>query len=254
MNVILAVTGGIAAYKACDLINALRREGHDVRIIMTENAKNFITPMTLATLSKHPVMDNMWQEIKGTVDHIDVAVWAELFVVYPATANIIGKFANGIADDLLSTVFLALPQTTQKVVFPAMNTNMYRNPVVKRNRENLSENASTYVTSTRTGMLACNTEGEGCLLQPNKAVEILRAWLDKDKVVEEPIPSAKPLEKSEEQIKKDLQTYKEFVSGFGYGIKPPTFAQKFGYEVRYYRNGNGDIIGYETIYTSPGKE
>ena len=241
MNVIVAVTGGIAAYKSCDLINALRREGHDVRIIMTEHAKNFITPMTLATLSKHPVMDNMWQEIKGTVDHIDVAVWAELFVVYPATANIIGKFANGIADDLLSTVFLALPQMTQKVIFPAMNTNMYRNPVVKRNRENLSENVSTYVTSTRTGMLACNTEGEGCLLQPNKAMEILRAWLNKDKVIAEPLSSKKTLEISEEQIKKDLATYREFVKSFGYGLKPPTFAEKFGYDV-YCDSGGGCSI------------
>ena len=175
MNIILAITGGIAAYKACDLINMLRKE-NDVRVIMTEHAKEFITPLTLATLSRHPVMDNMWEERRGTVDHIEVATWAELFIVYPATANMIGKFANGIADDLLSTVFLALPQTTQKVIFPAMNTNMYENPIVQKNLESL-RSYKCFIGETRTGQLACGTEGKGCLLQPKDAMKILQLWL-----------------------------------------------------------------------------
>jgi len=242
MNVILGVTGGIAAYKSCDLINMLRKDGHDVRVIMTENAKQFITPMTLATLSKHPVMDNMWEERKGTVDHIDVATWAELFVVYPATANIIGKFANGIADDLLSTVFLALPHTTQKVIFPAMNTNMYKNPAVQRN----CKTVGAYVTETRTGMLACNVEGEGCLLQPKRAMEILAAWLNNvsvDDKASDP-PSNSPLFSqdkimviSAERIKEDLDAYKKYIDEYQneptrvFYNKPLSFFEKFGYSV-----------------------
>lgn len=176
MNIILAVTGGIAAYKSCDLVNALRKQGHDVRIIMTEHAKQFITPMTLATLSKHSVMDDMWQERRGTVDHIDVAAWAEIFMVYPATANIIGKFANGIADDLLSTVYLALPVNVKRIIYPAMNTNMYNNQIVRRNIEQLRKD-DCFVSETREGMLACGTEGAGCLVQPNKAIEFFHRIL-----------------------------------------------------------------------------
>jgi phosphopantothenoylcysteine synthetase/decarboxylase len=170
MNIILAVTGGIAAYKACDLINILRRHGNDVRVIMTDNAKQFITPMTLSTLSKHPVMDNMWQEKQGTVDHIEVATWAQIFIVYPATANIIGKFANGIADDLLSTVYLALPVSVKRLVFPAMNTNMYNSAAVRRNIAQLGHDGC-FISETRDGNLACGTKGAGCLVQPDKALE-----------------------------------------------------------------------------------
>lgn len=170
MNIILAVTGGIAAYKACDLINMLRKQGHDIRVIMTENAKQFITPMTLSTLSRHPVMDDMWQERRGSVEHIEVATWAEVFMVYPATANIIGKFANGIADDLLSTVYLALPSTVNKIIYPAMNTNMYGSFAVIRNIEQLRADGC-FVSATREGNLACGTSGVGCLLQPDKALE-----------------------------------------------------------------------------------
>lgn len=170
MNTILAVTGGIAAYKACDFINALKRQGHDVRVIMTEHAKQFITALTLATLSKHPVMDDMWQERRGTVDHIEVATWAQNFLVYPATANIIGKFANGIADDLLSTVYLALPGHVNRIIYPAMNTNMYNSVAVRRNLEQLRQDGC-FVSATREGNLACGTQGVGCLLQPDKALE-----------------------------------------------------------------------------------
>ena len=170
-NIILAVSGGIAAYKACDLITLLKKAGHDVRVIMTKNAERFIPAMTLATLSKHPVMRNMWQEKNGTVDHIDIASWADMFVVYPATANIIGKFANGIADDLLSTVFLALPPKVTRVIFPAMNTYMYTNPIVENNMFKLANSCT--VTHTRKGLLACGTKGLGCLLRPKEAMDIL---------------------------------------------------------------------------------
>lgn len=173
-NVLLGVSGGIAAYKACDLITGLKANGHDIRVIMTEHAKEFITPMTLATLSTHPVMDNMWAEIKGNVEHIDTAKWTEVFIVYPATANIIAKFANGIADDLLSTVYLALPRDKViGIIFPAANTNMIEHPSTIRNLQKLKEDGC-FVTDTREAKLACGDYGKGALLQPRDAIEIIK--------------------------------------------------------------------------------
>ena len=172
MNIILGVTGGIACYKACDLITGLRATGYNVRVIMTKHAKEFITPMTLSTLSMHPVMDNMWAERKGYVEHIDVAKWADAFVVYPATANVIAKFANGIADDLLSTVYLALPKDVKRIVFPAANTNMIEHPATIRNIQQLHED-NVFVSDTREAMLACGDRGKGAVLTPRDAVGLI---------------------------------------------------------------------------------
>jgi phosphopantothenoylcysteine decarboxylase len=171
MNIVVGVTGGIAAYKACDLILGLQKTGHEVRVIMTDNATQFVTPITLATLSKHPVMRDMWIESKD-VEHIEVSKWAEIFVVYPATANIIAKFANGIADDTLSTVYLALPKGTHIFVFPAMNTNMYRHIATKRNMATL-ERDEVWVAKTRETVLACGDRGEGGVLKPRDAVKLI---------------------------------------------------------------------------------
>jgi phosphopantothenoylcysteine synthetase/decarboxylase len=174
MHVILGVSGGIAAYKSCDVISGLRSKDFDVRVIMTDNAKQFITPMTLSTLSRHPVMDNMWAERDGKVEHIDVAKWGTVFVVYPATCNIIAKFANGIADDLLSTVYLALPSDVIRIVFPAMNTNMLNNPVTQRNLEQLKRDG-VLVQDTRETELACGDIGKGGVLKARDAVAIIGA-------------------------------------------------------------------------------
>ena len=171
-NVLLAVSGGISAYKACDLINILRKQGYDIRVIMTEHAKQFITPMTLSTLSRNPVMDDMWAERKGDVEHIEVAKWANVFVVYPATVNVIAKFANGIADDLLSTVYLALPDKVLKMVFPAANTNMMKHPATVGNIEKLKYDG-VMVTDTRETELACGDVGKGALLSPKDALMII---------------------------------------------------------------------------------
>ena len=236
MNIIIAVTGGIAAYKACDLINMLRREKHDVRIIMTQHAKSFITPMTLATLSKHPVMDDMWQEIKGTVDHIDVAEWTELFIVYPATANIIGKFAHGIADDLLSTVFLALAKDKQKVIFPAMNTNMYENPIVQKNLKELAS-PQCFIAETRTGMLACGVKGRGCLMQPQKAMEILGLWFNDEKPAISKFVENESVDRTEVEVARDLLEHQAYIQDWKNTkqiIEPITFEKMFGYKIVYF--------------------
>jgi len=171
MNIIVGISGGIAAYKACDLIYGLQANKNEVRVIMTENAKEFITPLTLATISKNPVMTDMWAE-RSSVEHIEVGKWANAFIVYPATANIIGKFANGIADDILSTVYLALPKSIRKCsfVYPAMNTNMLSHPSTRRNMETLRQDG-VKVSDTRVTLLACGDVGEGGVLKPRDAVK-----------------------------------------------------------------------------------
>lgn len=174
MNVLIGITGGIAAYKACDLVSILRKKGFDVRIIMTHNAEQFITPLTLATLSRHPIMNNMWAERQGKVDHIDIGKWAHVFAVYPATANIIAKFANGIADDLLSTVYLALPRGVKKIIFPAANTNMLEHAATQRNIQRLADD-NCFISKTRETELACGDVGKGALMKPSDAAELVEA-------------------------------------------------------------------------------
>ena len=185
-NIIVAISGGIAAYKACDLISGLKANQHDVRVIMTDHAKEFITELTLATLSQHPVMSNMFAERQGKVDHIEVAKWANIFIVYPATANIIAKFANGIADDLVSTVFLALPYNkVLRFICPSMNTEMLLNPIVQENLEKLNkmypeldrqnknccEIGCLEVINPIDGKLACGDTGKGKIESPRKVVD-----------------------------------------------------------------------------------
>jgi len=179
MKIIVAITGGISAYKACDLILGLQKTGHEVRVVMTENAKKFVTPLTMATISKNSVMDDMWVE-KSNVEHIEVGKWADAFIVYPATANVIAKFANGIADDTLSTVYLALPNKVRArtFVFPSMNTNMLNHPSTERNLSIL-EKDGVHISKTRYTVLVCGDEGEGGVLKPRNAVE----WFLKEVVL-----------------------------------------------------------------------
>ena len=175
MNILLGISGGIAAYKSCDLISGLKNDdirNHDIRVIMTKNAAEFITPLTLSTLSNHPVMSDMWVERNGKVEHIEVAKWTEVFIVYPATSNIIAKFANGIADDLLSTVYLALPNSVVRFVFPAMNTNMLYHPATIRNLKTLKSDG-VIVTDTIETKLACGDVGKGGIMKPSDAVKFI---------------------------------------------------------------------------------
>ena len=132
LNIVIGITGGIAAYKACGIINYLKKEGANVDVIMTNNACKFITPLTIETLSGNKVVCDMF-ETPDYIDvkHISLANKADLFLIVPATANIIGKVANGIADDMLSTTIMA---TKSKVVFAlAMNNGMYENKIVQDN-------------------------------------------------------------------------------------------------------------------------
>ena len=154
-NIVLGISSSISAYKACDIANLLQKEGHSVQAVMTANACQFITPFTLQTLTKQPVYTDMF-ELKDEMEvkHISIAQKADLILVAPATANIIGKVANGIADDALSTVIMARRQTTSCLIAPAMNNEMYNNPIVQHNIEKLKSFGYKFI-DPKVGRLAC---------------------------------------------------------------------------------------------------
>ncbi len=161
--VLLAVTGSISAYKAADITNELTKKGLAVDVMMSESSTHFITPLTLQSLSKRPIHTDVMTEIRpDKINHIELAKQTDLFVVAPASANIIGKLANGIADDLISTVALALHAETPKMIAPAMNTYMYENPIVQRNLVTLKEVGFTEI-EPRESLLACGDFGKGAL-------------------------------------------------------------------------------------------
>lgn len=179
-NVIVGVTGGIAAYKAAELVSLLGKQGHDVRCIMTEAAKQFITPLTLQTLSGNPVYTELFalsQDPEWNVEHIGLAHWADCMLIVPATADFIGKVANGMADDLLSTCVMA---TSVPVYFaPAMNDQMYANPIVQRNIELLQAAGYRFIDPVD-GNLACGTSGKGKLAAPAKMVDVINDLREQD--------------------------------------------------------------------------
>ncbi len=158
-KIVLGVSGGIAAYKALNLVREYRKKGAEVHVIMTENATRLVTPLAFRELSGQPVTVSMWAEITHwNVEHIALANLADIFVIAPATANIIGKMANGIADDMLSTTILATPAPV--LVVPAMNTHMYEHPAVQANLGKLREFGYEVMEPTE-GDLACGVTGKG---------------------------------------------------------------------------------------------
>ena len=163
MNVLLGVTGSIAAYKAAEITNRLTKMGHNVDVLLTESGSRFITPLTLQTLSKNKVYMDMFEEIvPSEVKHISLAKKADLVLIAPATANIIGKIAGGIADDFLSTVVMAAANHTPVYIAPAMNTNMYENPIVQENIEKLTRLGYHFIEPIGS-LLACGDLGKGAL-------------------------------------------------------------------------------------------
>lgn len=172
LNIVIGVTGGIAAYKVCDIVNYLKREGANIDIIMTRNACEFITPLTLETLSSNKVVTDMFKRQEYIdVKHISLAKKANLFLIIPATANIIGKVANGIADDMLSTTIMA---TKAPVIFaPAMNDAMYENKIVKENVNKL-KNYGYKIIEPTLGHLACGYIAKGKLPKVEEIIDYIR--------------------------------------------------------------------------------
>jgi len=164
MHIVLGVTGGIAAYKAPDVVRRLRDVGADVRVILTPNAARFVSPLSLAAVSGNGVIIEQWGDSEhGGVDHIELARWADLLLIAPATANMIAKLAIGLADDALSTY--AIAHRGGIIVAPAMNTSMLQHPTVQKNLATLRERGVT-VLDPDSGLLACGDEGSGRMPDP----------------------------------------------------------------------------------------
>lgn len=174
-KIVLGVTGGIAIYKAVDLVSKLRKQGAEVRVVMTEHATKFVSPLLFAEISGHKCAVSMWDgRDEFNVEHIALANWGDLLLVAPATANILAKMACGLADDLLSTVLLAA--SCPKIVCPAMNTGMYENTATQDNLKTLVSRGIT-VMEPASGELACGTSGAGRLPEVPEIIAYLERFL-----------------------------------------------------------------------------
>ena len=172
-HIIVAVSAGIAAYKAIEVVSRLRKKGAEVKVVMTQNATHIASPLTFGEISGHPVALNMFEQVhQWDVEHIALATWADAYVVVPATANVIGKIYAGIADDMLTTTIMAT--TAPKYLCPAMNTEMYNNPITQRNLEGL-RSLGYHIMDPAEGWLACGITGVGRLPEPEAIVDWLEA-------------------------------------------------------------------------------
>ena len=168
-NIILGVTGGIAAYKAAILVRLLVKQGAEVKIVMTPVAKEFITPLTLATLSKNPILVDFFNPENGDWNsHVDLGLWADLYLIAPATANTIGKMAHGICDNLLLTTYLSAKCPV--MVAPAMDLDMFLHPATRKNLD-IIRSYGNIVIEPATGELASGLEGKGRMQEPELIVK-----------------------------------------------------------------------------------
>ena len=171
-HIIVAVSAGIAAYKAIEVVSRLHKKGAEVKVVMTQNATHIASPLTFGEISGHPVALDMFEQVhQWDVEHIALATWADAYVVVPATANVIGKIYAGIADDMLTTTIMAT--TAPKYLCPAMNTEMYNNPITQRNLEGL-RSLGYHIMDPAEGWLACGITGVGRLPEPEAIVD----WLE----------------------------------------------------------------------------
>lgn len=180
MNILLIVSGGIAAYKSIDLCSSLVKQGNDVKVILTKNAENFVTQLPFQTLTKNRVYTSTFEEIdENEIQHIDLTKWADKIIVAPATANLISKFANGIADDLASSLMLAVRDVSRVYIVPAMNTFMYKNPIIQENMNKLIKLGFNFIEPD-SGLLACGDVGEGKFPSIKKIENALFQEIEKD--------------------------------------------------------------------------
>ena len=173
-QITLAVTGSISAYKAADITSQLTKLGFEVKVLMTPAARKFITPLTLQILSKHQVgLDVMIEDDPQRIEHIDIGKETDLFLVAPASANTIAKLAMGLADNMVTSTSLALPQTTKKLLAPAMNTKMLEHPATQRNLK-LLQDYGYQIIQPHHATLACGDQGSGALASVETIVETVK--------------------------------------------------------------------------------
>ena len=177
--IIVGITGGIAVYKICYLVSSLKKQGYDVHVLMSKEAQEFVTPLTFQTLSNNKVITDMFTiDYTPDVHHISLAKKADLFVIAPATANVIAKVANGISDDMLTTTFLA--SNCEKLIVPAMNTQMLMNPVTQDNIQKC-KNYGMHIFESDSGYLACGDVGKGRLPEPDEIEDKIKEVMEDDK-------------------------------------------------------------------------
>lgn len=173
-QITLAVSGSISAYKAADITSRLKKENFDVAVLMTQAATEFITPLTLQVLSQRLVaLDIMQEPDPSKVNHITIAKETDLFLLAPATANTIAKLANGLADNMVTATALALPSHTKKILAPAMNTQMYENPIAQQNIDRLKLTGWKTI-EPREAILACGDQGKGALAEIDTIIDTVK--------------------------------------------------------------------------------
>lgn len=178
MQITVYLTGGIAAYKAVQVVRGLEKEGHQVRVVMTKNAEKFVTRTTLAALTKQTVLDDLWsKENEAKIAHVSLAKWTQLSLVVPASANFIAKMALGLADNAASTTILAT--AAPKLIIPAMNDQMWHNPATQRNLALLKEDG-VHIMAPATGMLAEGYAGKGRMPEPKQILNWVNKFLNRE--------------------------------------------------------------------------
>jgi len=174
-NILVGVCGGIAAYKTCELVRLLVKGGYMVKVVMTDAAAEFVTPLTFQTLSRNSVYIGMFDLAQEeNIRHISLADWADLAVIAPASANTLSKIAYGICDNLLTSIVCALPQKTKVIFAPAMNENMWNNPLIRENIKILKQIKNYKVLNAGKGELACGITGCGRMAEPAEIFSALR--------------------------------------------------------------------------------
>jgi phosphopantothenoylcysteine decarboxylase/phosphopantothenate--cysteine ligase len=177
-KIIVGVSGGVAIYKICALIRLFLKNEAQVRVVMSENATKLISPLMFQTLTHFPAYTSMFEPISPNgLDHINLAEWGDIFILAPATANTIAKVVNGIADNLLTSVILALPEKTPLIVVPAMNDNMWKNIFTQENIKKLEKRKNCYIIEPIKGTLASGKVGEGKMVEIEKIFEETKKYL-----------------------------------------------------------------------------
>jgi phosphopantothenoylcysteine decarboxylase/phosphopantothenate--cysteine ligase len=169
MNILYGISGGIAAYKAPEVARALIKRNHTVRCVLTANGSRLVSGEALATVTQQPVSSSLWTD-NGAMPHIDLARWCDCLLVAPATADCLAHFALGLADDLLTTLFLALEPGKRVILAPAMNTAMWGKPIVKQHLATLAQGGATILDPV-SGRLACGESGVGAMVDPTAIAE-----------------------------------------------------------------------------------
>jgi len=177
-KILIGITGGAAIYKICLLVRLFKRNEAEIRLIMTESATKLISPFLFESLIGSSVYTSMFQPIsRGKIEHIELAQWADIFLIAPATANTIGKLANGIADNLLTTVFLALPEKTPVIIVPAMESNMWESVFLQENVKKLKKRKNLKIIQPKEGLLASGKAGKGRMAEPEEIFKVVKEIL-----------------------------------------------------------------------------